>query len=139
MREIGAALLAVALLTGCGGGYDGDFWLCFTGPKFETDALPGATVGQQYTAFITAEVAAEPDDDAYEYSFMIDGPLPPGLQVLMPYGKRNIQFIGVPQTSGTYNFTVSVSVHYRNGAQVSLCWDTSDRSYQIVVSSSQSG
>ena len=140
----GLWLLAGALLVGCGDAFDELAWACIDldGPEFVTGDLPGGTVGQPYSAVVTAEIVREPYDDAYVYSFTLDGPLPPGLQIRRFQGQRRIEIFGTPSTVGTHSFTLSVSVQDPDawaGATTALCWYRSDKSYQIVVAPNPNG
>jgi len=63
-----------------------------------TTSLPGATVGQNYTAALGASGGTAP------FNWSVAGSLPPGL-ALYPTGS----IVGTPTVSGSYQFTVLVS------------------------------
>lgn len=141
---VGLLLLAGALMLGCGDALDELAWACIDldGPEFVTEGLPDGTVGQPYSTVITAEIVREPYDDAYIYSFTIDGQLPPGLQMRRFEGQRRIEIFGTPSAEGMHRFTLSVSVQYSDawaGTTTALCWYRSDKSYQIVVAPNPNG
>ncbi len=67
-------------------------------PSVSTSTLPGGTVGQSYTASLSATGGTAP------YTWTIaSGSLPPGLNL------AGSTISGVPSTSGVYNLTVQVS------------------------------
>jgi Putative Ig domain len=140
----GAMALSVATLVGCGGVVEEMLWeavwdcIDYDGPEFVTAALPSGTVGQAYTAVITAEIVREPYDDDFHYSFELRGQLPPGLEFRDPKGGRHIELVGTPTTAGNYSFTLSVSIPMYDaatGAGTGLCWYEAAKTYEIWIAS----
>lgn len=68
----------------------------FAQPTITTASLPQGTVGQQYSATLTATGGTPP------YSWGVTGQLPPGLSLF-----SNGTISGTPTSNGTYTFTVS--------------------------------
>jgi hypothetical protein len=138
----GAMALSSATLVGCGGVLEEFLWeavwdcIDYDGPDFVTASLPSGTVGQAYTAVITAEIVREPYDDDYRYSFELHGQLPPGLEFRDPHGGRHIELVGTPSTAGNYSFTLSVSIPTYDpvtGAGTGLCWYDAAKTYEISI------
>jgi hypothetical protein len=134
--------LGLALMLGaCGGPLDDLAWACIDldGPELTTGGLPAATLGQDYSATVEAEIVNEPyDDSLYDYAFQIRGTLPPGLQLRQVGWQRRIEIHGKPTAAGSYGFKVMVSVSDRYGTSgltypLTLCWFEAEKDYQIVV------
>lgn len=110
-------------------------------PELSNDSLSSAQVNQFYSETITAQIKNEPSDDSYNYYFSIDGALPRGIDYYIDY--RNIIIEGTPLVSGTYNFTVMLSVeqayNYAEDCENSLndcdglCEESTSKAYKIVV------
>ncbi len=125
-------------MAGCGGVFDDLLINCidFDGPEFTTAQLPAATVGQSYSTLVTVDIAREPYDDSYDYRFGVEGQLPPGLGVRQNLSQRRLEIFGQPSASGSFSFTLTVSVRDpRLPANVvpTLCWYRAERSYTLTV------
>lgn len=110
-------------------------------PELSSNALAPAQVGLLYSEIITAEIKNEPSDDSYNYYFSIDGKFPSGIEYYIDY--RTIIIEGTPLVSGTYNFTVRLSVEQSNKYSEEcensfndcdgLCEESTSRDYTILV------
>lgn len=110
-------------------------------PELSNNTLPPAEVDQFYSEIITAEIKNEPSDNSYNYYFSIDGALPRGMEYYIDY--RTIIIEGTPLVSGTYKFTVRLSVeqadNYAEECESSLndcdglCKESTSKVYSILV------
>lgn len=110
-------------------------------PELSNQPLASAQVDQLYSETITAQIKNEPMDDNYDYYFSIDGELPRGIEYYIEY--RAIILEGIPLVSGTYNFTVRLTVeqsyNYSDTCENSLndcdglCNESTSKVYTIVV------
>ena len=110
-------------------------------PELSSNPLAPAQVGLLYSEMITAEIKNEPSDDSYNYYFSIDGAFPSGIEYDIDY--RTIIIKGTPLVSGTYNFTVRLTVeqsyNYSEECENSLndcdglCGDTTSQAYTLLV------
>lgn len=95
-------------------------FLCFTGcdeiieciinksPELPDKILKVGLVNSYYSDFINAEIKNEPRDDDYDYYFELYGKLPEGIEMTVDY--RRVYFEGIPTESGSFNFTIVLSV-----------------------------
>lgn len=110
-------------------------------PELSNNTLPPAEVDQFYSEIITAEIKNEPSDNSYNYYFSIDGALPRGMEYYIDY--RTIIIEGTPLVSGTYKFTVRLSVeqvdNYAEECESGLndcdglCKESTSKVYSILV------
>ena len=110
-------------------------------PELSNQALSSAQVDQFYSDTITAQIKNEPSDDNYNYYFSIDGALPRGIDYYIDY--RTIFLEGTPLVSGTYNFTVRLTVEQSDNYIEEcenklndcdgLCGDTASQAYTLLV------
>ena len=110
-------------------------------PELSNQALSSAQVDQFYSDTITAQIKNEPSDDNYNYYFSIEGALPSGMEFFIDY--RTIIIEGTPLVSGTYNFTVRLTVeqadNYNDDCENTLndcdglCGDTTSQAYTLLV------
>ena len=110
-------------------------------PELSNQALSSAQVDQFYSDTITAQIKNEPSDDNYNYYFSIDGALPKGIDYYIDY--RTIFLEGTPLVSGTYNFTVRLTVEQSDNYIEEcenklndcdgLCGDTASQAYTLLV------
>jgi hypothetical protein len=135
------ALAVTLTLGGCGGPLDDLALACIDldGPEFTTAGLPAATLGQDYSATVEAEIVNEPnEDELYDFRFQIRGTLPPGLQIRQVGRQRRIEIVGRPTAAGNWSFRIIVSVNDRYGTSgltypLTLCWFEVEKDYQIAV------
>ena len=110
-------------------------------PELSNQPLSSAQVDQFYSDTITAQIKNEPSDDNYNYYFSIDGALPRGIDYYIDY--RTIFLEGTPLVSGTYNFTVRLTVEQSDNYIEEcenklndcdgLCGDTTSQAYTLLV------
>lgn len=108
-------------------------------PDLHSKALNTGKVGINYSDFIDADITNEPDDNAYDYFFQVDGNLPVG----MTYHEqgRKVFFTGVPTVAGSYTFRVRLTVdppHYEDwgwdgGNRICFGDDTITKEFTIVI------
>jgi hypothetical protein len=108
-------------------------------PNLHSKNLKTGTVGINYNDFIDADITNEPDDNAYDYFFQVDGNLPVG----MTYHEqgRKVYFTGVPTVAGTYTFNVRLTVDPPNyddygwdgGNRICFGDDTITKEFTIVI------
>lgn len=125
-----AVLMLTALLAGCDAVID---CLDNDGPEFDKVTLGPAVLNQVYSEYIRASVNNEPQDQRFDYDFVLSGELPMGLSY-EDFGQR-FHFTGTPTVSG--NFPVSLYVEVDDGldAQESgLCYVSHTRDFVLVVS-----
>jgi hypothetical protein len=96
-----------------------------SGPlKFEPDTLSSAQVGVKYEAEIRITQNSTPAGDIS----VSNGILPAGLEIIKVEGEDIAKISGIPETAGTYTFTVSAWCY---GTMVS--GQSGDKEYTIVV------
>lgn len=110
-------------------------------PELSNNTLAPAQVDQFYSELISADIKNEPSDDSYNYYFSIDGALPSGIDYYIDY--RTVIIEGTPSVSGTYNFTVRLSVEQGYNYAIDcenrlndcdgLCEESTSKAYKIVV------
>jgi len=110
-------------------------------PELPNKTLGLAQVNQFYTESIQAEIKNEPLDNNYDYYFSIDGNLPRGIDYYVDY--RTIVFEGEPYLTGTYKFTIRLSVeqsyNYSEECENNfndcdgLCAESTSQVYTIIV------
>ena len=110
-------------------------------PELSSKTLASAQINQLYFETIEAEIKNDPMDNSYDYYFSIDGNLPRGIDSNVDY--RTMIFEGVPLVTGTYKFTVRVSVqqsfNYRDECESNfndcdvLCSESTSKDYTIIV------
>ncbi|MDU8886884.1 hypothetical protein RXV94_11985 [Yeosuana sp. MJ-SS3] len=77
-------------------------------PELPDKVLEVGLVNAYYSDFINAEIKNEPRDDDYGYYFELYGELPEGIEMLVDY--RKVYFEGIPVESGSFDFTILLSV-----------------------------
>ena len=140
MKKVGSLLLLLTFLS---------FFSCQDAleciinkhPELSNQPLASAQVDQLYSETITAQIKNEPSDDNYNYYFSIDGALPRGIDYYIDY--RTIFLEGTPLISGTYKFTVRLTVEQSDNYIEEcenefndcdgLCGDTTSQAYTLLV------
>jgi hypothetical protein len=79
-------------------------------PVFSTNQLDNGSIGINYNEYINSEVRNDPNDDAYDYYYSVEGNLPPGINYHTQ--GRKLYFTGNPTTSGSYTFKVFLTIDY---------------------------
>ena len=79
-----------------------------TRPELPDKSFEVGYVNEFYYQDIRAEIKNEPRDDDYAYYFEDITNLPDGLEMFVDH--RTIYIEGIPQTSGSYTFTVYLYV-----------------------------
>ena len=103
-------------------------------PEINEKSISSAVVNQQYFDRITAEVDNAVNDDSFDYFFTITGDIPEGIDVIS--FPRSIEFIGVPEETGFFDFTVFLAVEkIKNGRLDSspTCEDTARTDFTLFV------
>lgn len=108
-------------------------------PNLHSKNLYNGSVGLNYSDFIEADITNEPDDNAYDYFFQVDGNLPVGL-TYHEQGRR-VYFTGVPTVAGTYTFNVRLTVDppnyedwgWNGGNRICFGDDTTNKEYTITI------
>ena len=110
-------------------------------PELSSKTLAYAQINHLYSETIKAEIKNEPMDDNYDYYFSIDGNLPRGIDYYVDY--RTIVFEGEPYLTGTYKFTIRLSVeqsyNYSEECENNfndcdgLCSESTSQVYTIIV------
>jgi len=73
----------------------------------------------------------EPNNDAYNYDFLIEGHLPNGIETSIDH--RTLSFEGLPMEVGTFKFKVSLIIDpYYPESNVCITY-TASQEYIIVV------
>lgn len=108
-------------------------------PDLHSKTLKTGTVGINYNDFIDADITNEPDDNAYDYFFQVDGDLPVG----MTYHEqgRKVFFTGIPTVAGSYTFKVRLTVDpphsedwgWHGGNRICFGDDTITKEFTIVI------
>ena len=101
--------LSFFLLTSCDDALECVFGI---NPEIKQNSVPVAILDENYFAAISAEVDNQPNDNAYDYFFRIEGDLPAGIDVFFNF--RQVEFFGRPQETGRFNFRVFLSVERFN-------------------------
>lgn len=103
-------------------------------PEINENSVSAAVVNQEYFDRITAEVDNAVNDDSFDYFFTITGDIPEGIDVL--FFPRSIDFIGVPEEAGTFNFTVFLAVEKIEDGRLDsspTCTDSVSTDFTLVV------
>jgi hypothetical protein len=95
-----------------------------TSLKIEPDSLPNAQTGVEYEAEIRVSDNVTPVDNVSISS----GTLPAGLELVFVDGVNGAKISGVPEETGTFTFTVSVSCF-----STMVVGQTAEKEYVIVV------
>jgi uncharacterized protein (TIGR03437 family) len=102
-----------------------------------TTSLPGATTNTQYQQQLTTS-GGTCQGTGTATSAIDSGSLPPGLTVTSPAGVEQWTIQGVPNTAGTYNFTLHISWTLdRRTPFVQPCTDDAVKALSIVVTTGQ--
>lgn len=111
MKKVSFVILLLCLLSfiGCQ-----DLLECIINrrPELSDKSLEIAYVNNFYSETITSEIKNETFDDGYYYYFYLKGELPPGIEYYIDY--RNIILEGIPSASGSFTFTINLSVDQIN-------------------------
>ncbi|RIA09974.1 hypothetical protein OE09_1820 [Flavobacteriaceae bacterium MAR_2010_72] len=140
MKKVSFVILLLCLLSfiGCQ-----DLLECIINrrPELSDKSLEIAYVNNFYSETITSEIKNETFDDGYYYYFYLKGELPPGIEYYIDY--RNIILEGIPSASGSFTFTINLSVDQINNYYDEcenrfndcdgLCAETTSKVYTIVV------
>lgn len=109
---------------------------CIAGsrPDLVSKELSIGAIHQSYTETITFKMLHEITDDFYISDVLIKGNLPPNVT----YSRlgRDINFSGVPNVRGTYEFTVEITVKpytYDEDGSDNMCSDTASKNYKITI------
>lgn len=78
--------------------------------EFDKTTLPDAVLNQEYNVTITASVKNNPDDDSFDYDFILIGSLPDGLFFTKDLNNRRVIISGTPTSQGTYILTLKGKV-----------------------------
>ena len=92
--------------------------------KIEPDSLPNAQTGVEYEVEIRVSDNVTPVDNVSISS----GTLPAGLELVFVDGVDGAKISGVPEETGTFTFTVSVSCF-----STMVVGQTAEKEYVIVV------
>jgi hypothetical protein len=92
---------------------------------FSPGQLPQAQVGQPYNVTITVSDNVTP---VFRF-WVVDGVLPPGLELLFHEAKGSAEISGTPTESGTFNVTIAASC-----LGTSVNGQTGQQQYELVVS-----
>ena len=93
--------------------------------KIEPDSMPNAALGVPYSARMQVSENGTPVANIT----LIEGTLPPGLELKIIPGKNSAAISGVPTTAGAYSFTVHVWCYSTNNHT----GQSQDVKYSIVV------
>ena len=126
-----SVLFSVLIFSGCDNVVD-----CISDirPKLIAKELDNGRVLQQYSDDVEFEMNNAVTDDYYISEIKISGDLPPGITQAQS-GSNTIHFSGKPRTTGTFNFTVKITVSgsdNTNGGD-GTCSNVASKSYTIVV------
>ncbi len=111
-------------------------------PDIHSKTLVNGTVGHPYSDFIDSDVTNDPNDNAYDYYFSVNGNLPPG----MTYHEqgRKVYFTGTPTQAGSFTFEVKLTVDppdnynldggfWNDGNRICFGNDTTKKQFTIVI------
>lgn len=104
-------------------------------PKLISKELNVGEAFYQYNDNITFEMQHATTDDYFISDILIEGNIPPNITYTL-LNNHTINFSGVPETKGTYEFTVQITVHpYVNNSDGSndMCSETSSKKYKITI------
>lgn len=103
-------------------------------PEIHNKQLLVGFVDERYYDIVTAEVSNDVFDNDYDYFFDIIGELPPG--IFFDINRRSVEFYGFPEETGTYRFTVELSVEsydYEGYDRSPTCSEYTSRDFTIQV------
>ncbi len=101
-------------------------------PELYSNGFPIGSTETYYYADVSAEISNEPDDDAYDYFFEVEEPLPPGLDYYINY--RTISIEGTPLVSGVYEVTIYLYVEGPfDEDTVQLCENSIAMTYTVII------
>ena len=92
--------------------------------KIEPDSLPNAQTGVEYEVEIRVSDNVTPVSSV----FISSGTLPAGLELVLVDGVDGAKISGVPEETGTFTFTVSVSCF-----STMVVGQTAEKEYVVVV------
>jgi hypothetical protein len=104
-------------------------------PNLISKELNVGEVFYQYNDNLTFEMQHANTDDYFISDILIEGNFPPNINYDL-LNNQTINFSGVPETKGTFEFTVQITVHpYVKNADGStnMCSDTSSKKYKIII------
>lgn len=123
------ALLLGLLLSGCDAVVD---CLDNDGPEFNKGQLSSAVLNQVYSETIRASVNNEPQDQRFDYRFVLSGALPAGVTVASV--GQSYLFTGTPTESGSFPLSLYVEVDDGLNAQDSgLCFVSHTTDFVLQV------
>jgi hypothetical protein len=127
-----ALLFSVIIFSGCDNVID-----CISDirPELVAKELDNGRVYQQYSDDVEFEMNNAVTDDYYISEIKISGNLPPGISHAQS-SSSTIRFSGKPRTTGTYNFTVKITVDTSvtsDSGSDGTCSNQTSKSYKIVV------
>lgn len=123
-------LILTLFLGGCDGVLD---CLDNDGPEFNKSTLLPAVLNQVYSEDIRASVNNEPQDQRFDYRFVLTGELPEGLSTFV--SGQSYLFTGTPTESGIFQFKLYVEVDDgRNAQESGLCYVSHTRDFVLNVS-----
>lgn len=104
-------------------------------PNLISKELNTCEVFHQYNDNVTFEMHNANTNDYLISDISFEGNLPPGINFTILNG-HTINFSGVPDTLGTFEFTIKITVRpYVNNPDGgnNMCSDTSSKNYKIVI------
>lgn len=109
---------------------------CIAGlrPELIAKDLNPAAIHQNYNENITFEMQHGNTTDYFISDVVIKGNLPP--HISYNESGNTINFSGVPDTRGTYEFSVEITIEpytYNEDGSNNLCTDTASKNYKITV------
>ena len=103
-------------------------------PNLISKELNACDVYHQYNDNVTFEMLNTNTNDYVISDISFDGNLPPGINYSIL--DNSINFTGVPDTKGTFEFTIKITVRPyvpNSDGSNNMCGDTSSKQYKIII------
>jgi hypothetical protein len=103
-------------------------------PDLMSKELSVGAVYQNYNDSVTFQMIRGNTDDYLIYEVSVEGNLPPNIKYY--WNNDTINFNGIPNTAGVYEFTVTIFVkpyEYNSDGTDDLCGNGASKKYKIII------